>query len=271
MKKLIDLKKTNVYSNFVFDFLDENETLKEFYDSSFDIKNFKKQIEIKKSFPSSKRNALVKEILSQYSEIEDKKVLNNINLLSKKSTFTVTTGHQLSILTGPIFFIYKIISVINLCVKLKKEYPENNFLPVFWLASEDHDFEEISKVYFKDKKIKYSTKYKGSVGRMKLDKFDAFLDQIFKLFPTNNLSKRFKKTIISVYRKELTIAKATRNLVHQLFGDKGLIIIDPASSLHRIHSWTKYSSYHLYLGFNYVFVCLSSHWSFPRRTRFLYC
>ena len=83
MKKLIDLKKTNVYSNFVFDFLDENETLKEFYDSSFDIKNFKKQIEIKKSFPSSKRNALVKEILSQYSEIEDKKVLNNITLLSK--------------------------------------------------------------------------------------------------------------------------------------------------------------------------------------------
>ena len=108
---------------------------------------------MKKSFFLLKRNVLVKELLSQYSDIKDKKVLKNINLLSKESTFTITTGHQLSILTGPIFFVYKIISVINMCVKLKREYPENNFLPVFWLASEDHDFEEISEVYFRDKKI----------------------------------------------------------------------------------------------------------------------
>ena len=154
MKKQIDLKKTKVYSDFVFDFLNENKTLKDFYNLSFDIKNFKKQLDMKKSFPLSKRNILVKELLSQYSDIEDKKVLNNINLLSKESTFTITTGHQLSILTGPIFFIYKIISIINLCLELKKEYPKNNFLPVFWLASEDHDFEEISEVYFRDKNIK---------------------------------------------------------------------------------------------------------------------
>ena len=152
MKKRIDLKKTKVYSDFVFDFLNGNKALKNFYNSSFDIKNFKKQLEIKKSFSMSKRTALVKELLSQYSDIKDKKVLKNINLLSKESTFTITTGHQLSILTGPIFFVYKIISVINMCVRLKKEYPENNFLPVFWLASEDHDFEEISEVYFRDKK-----------------------------------------------------------------------------------------------------------------------
>jgi bacillithiol biosynthesis cysteine-adding enzyme BshC len=229
LKKHVDIKKTKVYSDFVFDFLNENKTLKNFFNLSFDIKNFKKQIEMKKSFQLSKRNILVKELLSQYSDIDDKKVLNNINLLSKESTFTVTTGHQLSILTGPIFFIYKIISIINLCVKLKKEYPKNNFLPVFWLASEDHDFEEISEVYFRDKKINYSTKNKGSVGRMKLDEFKAFLDQIFKFFPKNNLAKRIQKIITSVYKEEFTLAAATRNLVHQLFGDKGLIIIDPDS------------------------------------------
>ena len=153
MKKQIDLKGTKIYSDFVFDFLNENKNLKNFYNASFDIKSFKKQIEMKKSFSMTKRNVLVKELLSQYSDIDNKKVLNNINLLLNESTFTITTGHQLSILTGPIFFIYKIISVINLCVKLKKEYPKNNFLPVFWLASEDHDFEEISEVYFRNKKI----------------------------------------------------------------------------------------------------------------------
>ena len=229
MEKHIELNKTKIYSDFVFDFLNEDKNLKDFYNSSFDIKNFKKQLEMKKIFPLSKRNVLVKELLSQYSEIDNKKVLNNINLLSKESTFTITTGHQLSILTGPIFFIYKIVSVINLCVKLKKEYPKNNFLPVFWLASEDHDFEEISEVYFRDKKINYSTKAKGPVGRIKLDEFNIFLDQTFKFFPANNLAKRIKKNITSVYKEEFTLASATRNLVHQLFGDKGLIIIDPDS------------------------------------------
>ena len=78
MKKRIDLKKTKVYSDFVFDFLNGNKALKNFYNSSFDIKNFKKQLELKKSFSLSKRNALVKELLSQYSDIKNKKVLKNL-------------------------------------------------------------------------------------------------------------------------------------------------------------------------------------------------
>ena len=80
MKKQIDLKKTKVYSDFVFDFLNENKTLKDFYNLSFDIKNFKKQLDMKKSFPLSKRNVLVKELLSQYSDIEDKKVLKELEI-----------------------------------------------------------------------------------------------------------------------------------------------------------------------------------------------
>tara|TARA_B100000575_G_scaffold167040_1_gene133609 strand:+ start:176 stop:1768 length:1593 start_codon:yes stop_codon:yes gene_type:complete len=229
LKKHIDLKKTKVYSDLVFDFLNENKALKNYYNSSFDIKNFKKQIEMKKSFSSSKRNVLVNELLSQYSDIKNKKVIKNINLLTNESTFTVTTGHQLSILTGPIFFVYKIISVINTCVTLKKKYPKKNFIPVLWLATEDHDFEEISEVYFRGKKINYLTKAKGSVGRIKLDDFSVFLDQILTFFPANNLARRIKKIITSAYKDKFTLAQATRCLVNQLFGDKGLIVIDPDS------------------------------------------
>ena len=64
---------------------------------------------------------------------------------------------------------------------------------------------------------------------MKLEDFSAFLDQIFSFFPTNQLAKKIKKIIKSAYKDEFTLAKATRWLVHQLFGDKGLIIIDPDS------------------------------------------
>ena len=53
---------------------------------------------------------------------------------------------------------------------------------------------------------------------MKLDEFSVFLDQIFSFFPTNQLAKKIKKIITSAYKDEFTLAKATRNLVHQLFG-----------------------------------------------------
>ena len=120
MKKNIDLNKTRIYSDFVFDFLNENKALKKFYNSSFDVKNFKKQLEMKKSFSSVEEKCFGKGTIVSILGYKDKKVLKNINLLSKESTFTITTGHQLCILTGPIFFVYKIISVINICETLKK-------------------------------------------------------------------------------------------------------------------------------------------------------
>ena len=72
--------------------------------------------------------------------------LNNIELLKKSNTYTVTTGHQLQIFGGPLFFIYKIASTIAYSQHLKERYPQDNFVPIFWMATEDHDFEEISSV-----------------------------------------------------------------------------------------------------------------------------
>ena len=50
----------------------------------------------------------------------------------------------MNLFTGPLYFLYKIISTINLCKELQKKYPENNFVPIYWMATEDHDFEEIN-------------------------------------------------------------------------------------------------------------------------------
>lgn len=64
--------------------------------------------------------------------------------LSFQNTFTITTGHQLNLFTYPLYFIYKIISTINTCIELKESYPDFNFVPIYWMATEDHDFEEIN-------------------------------------------------------------------------------------------------------------------------------
>ena len=64
---------------------------------------------------------------------------------------------------------------------------------------------------------------------MKIEDFKCFFRSNIYFFPTNNLAKRIKKIITSAYKDKFTLANATRKLVHQLFGDKGLIIIDPDS------------------------------------------
>jgi uncharacterized protein YllA (UPF0747 family) len=60
------------------------------------------------------------------------------------NTFTITTGHQLNLFSGPVFFVYKILQTIKTCTYLKENFPGFNFVPVYWMASEDHDFAEIN-------------------------------------------------------------------------------------------------------------------------------
>ena len=75
-------------------------------------------------------------------------VAENLQLIENENTLTVTTGHQLCLMTGPLYFIYKIVSTIKLCRQLKEQSPDLNFVPIYWMATEDHDFEEISAFIF---------------------------------------------------------------------------------------------------------------------------
>ena len=115
------------------------------------------------------RKLLVEELEKQYATIFSDKNLNseltkkNIQILADEKTFTVTTGHQLSIFTGHLYFIYKIITAINLAEKLSKKFPDNKFVPVYWMATEDHDYEEIKSVLVYGKIISWNTNQSGSI------------------------------------------------------------------------------------------------------------
>ena len=117
------------------------------------------------SFDNKKRKLLKNSLIKQYEKIDcSNKVMANINQLNNENTFTVTTGHQLNIFTGPLYVIYKIISTINLASKLKKKYPKKNFVPIYWMASEDHDYEEIKSFYLYGKNYTWDIKTSGAVG-----------------------------------------------------------------------------------------------------------
>jgi len=106
----------------------------------------------------------------QYSSLKTHaKVNDHIQLLGSENTFVVTTAHQPNIFTGPLYFFYKIIHAIQLAEDLKKKFPENNFVPVYYMGSEDADIEEVGSFVLGGTTHQWITKQKGAVGRMKVD------------------------------------------------------------------------------------------------------
>ena len=159
----VPYKETNYFSNFICDYLNREKMLRDFYHRFPNLENFKAQIEEKKSknkdHLANNRKVLVNVLKSQYECIKTSELTTeNIESLNSVSTFTITTGHQLNLFTGPLYFLYKIISTINLTKELKAKYPSYDFVPIYWMASEDHDFEEINYFNFKGKKIQWNSK-----------------------------------------------------------------------------------------------------------------
>ncbi len=213
----IDFSETEQFAPIFIDFVQEKESLKPFYHRSPKISNFKSQAD-EKSNEVINRAVLVQSLKQQYHNIEDltNKTIQQIELLNSKNTFTVTTGHQLNIFTGPLYFHFKIITVINACKKLKEEYPEYNFVPIYWMASEDHDLDEIRSVQVKGEKFTWETDQVGAVGKMSTAGLE-FIAQ--KIAAKNGV---FEKA----YTKAENLADATRTYVHALYGKEGLIVLD---------------------------------------------
>lgn len=224
----IPFKKTNYFSNFICDYLDEKTVLKQFYNRYPNLDAFKLQIEEKQqSFKAKSRTALVNTLKTQYKSLEPSELtIQNIENLQLQNTFTITTGHQLNLFTGPLYFLYKISSTINLTQQLKETYPEYNFVPIYWMASEDHDFEEINYFNFKGKKMQWHTNQTGAVGHFNTDGLEAVFKAISAEFGEGKHAEQLKTWFKNAYLNHTNLADATRYLANQLFGEYGLVVLD---------------------------------------------
>lgn len=216
--KKIPLADTKAFSPFFLDYIARKETLKSFYHRFPVPENFSDQIaEKSKVFSKEHRETLVATLQKQYAHIKPgASVANQIVALGDARTFTVVTGHQLNIFTGPLYFLYKIVTVINTCAQLKARYPKFNFVPVYWMASEDHDYEEIKYFRLYGTKYVWETQQSGAVGRFSTKGFEKLLNEL----PGDVSIFR------EAYTKNNTLADAARHYVHALFGDKGLVVVD---------------------------------------------
>lgn len=227
-KTLLDFPLIKDFPKLTLDYLNQESFLKSFYNFPPHLDSFKKLIEERKE--NTDRELLIKVIKEQYHNCNlfssYQKVSDNINLLKEKTTFTVTTGHQLNIFTGPLYFIYKIISTINLAEELKKTYPTYNFIPVYWMASEDHDFEEINHINLFDRKISWKHKQEGAVGRFSTLSLATTLEDIKDLMGNSEDAQKLYKLFSNAYLKNNSLTQATKDLVNSLFGEYGLVVVD---------------------------------------------
>ena len=217
------------FSQLINDYIVEDKKLKSYYSKSPSLENFESQINQKKaSFTRENRDLLTTIFKNQYSNAKASKyVLKNIDLLISENTFTITTGHQLCLMTGPLYFIYKIVSTINLCIKLKEKYPKFNFIPIYWMASEDHDFDEISSFKFQDKKFQWKEDLTGPVGKLPLEKLKFTLEDFESCLGNKNEANQIRELIKNSYQESANLSEATFKLVNQLFGNYGLLVLEP--------------------------------------------
>ncbi len=212
-KEVYPIQNINGFSPLLLDYLSNKPELKPFFGEKPCLESFENQIKLKSNFSTKKREVLVNVLKEQYSSLGRNEV---IELLENKNTFTVTTGHQLNIFTGPLYVIYKIVSTINLARSLKKQYPDFNFVPIYWLASEDHDFEEINHFFWHNQKHTWQSKQKGAVGKFNPKE----LSHVFKDFPET--VQFFKEA----YLHAKTLSEAVIAYMDYLFGDEGLLCLD---------------------------------------------
>jgi bacillithiol synthase len=224
----ISYQNSGYFSKLMHDYLDQKSELKQLYNRFPTLENFEKQIIEKESnFDHANRISLVNTLKKQYQHIDISDAnKQNIELLELQNTFTITTGHQLNLFSGPLYFLYKIISTINLTKELKSKYPAYNFVPVYWMATEDHDFEEINYFNFKGKKFRWNKESTGPVGRLSTEGLAEFFEIYSQELGSSTNANQLKKLFEEAYLRHENLADATRFLANSLFAGYGLVIID---------------------------------------------
>lgn len=228
------------HHNLFLDYLYEFDNVKHFYKNDFRNKEsylsvFRKVTEKFDDF----RNELSDIVKDQYSiHKPSHKTEKNISLLKSKKTLAVVTGQQLGLFGGPLYTLYKIITAIKLSQYLSERYDEYQFVPVFWLEGDDHDFNEVrymNLISDNNELLKFSyedeieeEENKGSIGRLKFnEKINLVHDELSAKIRKTDFSQAILDKLKSYYNNNETFKSSFSKLIFSLFDEYGLIIFDP--------------------------------------------
>jgi bacillithiol synthase len=189
----------------------------------------------KQSLPADYENVrsqLVDTLETQYANLPDiTAVQKNIAALMNENTYTVVTAHQPNVFLGPLYFIYKAITVINLAETATKSLAgKAKIIPVFVMGSEDHDLEELNHINVFGKKLIWETEEKGAVGAMSTTTIQPLLDQLETWMGDSESAKKLITQLRNSYQLKNNVAEATQAMLHFLMGKYGLIVLNMGDS-----------------------------------------
>lgn len=222
----VDYKKITELSKRDLAFINQDERLNEFVGQWASETAFQQAIEKKKKHQID-RKLLVKVLQEQYSKTETSQLTNqNIESLLSEDTFTVITAHQPSLFTGPLYYIYKIASIINLSKNLKQAYLHHNFVPVFISGGEDHDFEEINHLQVYNKQVTWNNSASGSVGRMSIEGIKEAYTQLADILGQGEQATEISNIILTAITKANHYADINSYIINALFKKFGLVYLN---------------------------------------------
>lgn len=223
----LSFRQLGLFSKLFLDYCEGKNEVREFYQfeaNSDGILQFTRQHD----YADLNRSELAEIIKKQYDSVSHvpPQVEDNLHVLNSANTFTITTGHQLCLFTGPLYFIYKILSVVVLCERLNKIQNEKKFVPVYWMASEDHDIAEIDHAHLFYKTIRWSTTETGKAGKLSTSGLTEIIEELKAILGEHPNAEKIIELFKDAYLEQPSLADATRHLVTALFGKWGLIVVD---------------------------------------------
>ncbi|MFL5772705.1 MAG: bacillithiol biosynthesis cysteine-adding enzyme BshC [Flavisolibacter sp.] len=226
--ELIPYSDTKAFTRIVQDYLTGSESLRPFYAETPSVEGIRETIE-KKKHQAVDRNKLYDILVEQYQLVnKNTSVMKNISLLKEFNSFTICTAHQPNLFTGPLYFIYKILHTIRLSQYLNGQLPDYKFIPVYYMGSEDADFAELNHTYVDGKRIEWKKEQGGAVGRMPVDQtLIRLIDELEGQLSQETHGKEVIEFLRKCYSLGKNIQTATFELVNELYGDYGLVVVIP--------------------------------------------
>lgn len=219
------------------DYLQDFDKIKNFY-SWNPQSDWKQAIAARSQFPVNR--AVLSEILEKQQQNwqAPEASLLNVRQLANSRTFAVVTGQQAGVIGGPLYSFYKIMTAIQRCRSLKEQFPDYQFVPVFWLEIYDNDFEEISAVKILDRddqiqvlKAEEAPADKGrSVAARKIDdKVSLWSTQMDGFFYDSDFKATVLNRFTGFYDAGQHYGDAFARLMLSFFGEHGLVVMDPTA------------------------------------------
>lgn len=205
-----------------------DERLRPFYRYAPSMEGFAEAIAARREVDVP-REALVAVLREQYQGMDiSPATAAHIDALLSERTFTVTTAHQPSLFTGPLYYIYKIISTLKLAQQLGEQFPDDHFVPLFITGGEDHDFEEVNHLNLFGKTITWESGESGAVSQMSASSLPTVLEAVQEVLGDSPQAKELSEMLSAAVAGKEKYGSVARDLTNRLLGEYGLVVLDPS-------------------------------------------